>query len=131
MPKFFNILAISLLLAGCSSSVGPMSEFHTTLYDQNWTPNSWMGENANPQDIIDGFYRAGIITAQESDGDIPVIEVGQAFLELSGQDKRRIITFMDAVYGITANNENGVIHIEHEDYRGIIGVYTQDGLNMI
>lgn len=132
LEKLSILSTLSVLLIGCHNPTeGRKDNMITNLYDPHWSAQDWIeSSSSSPQQTIQGFYDAGIITDQNSEGEIPVIEVGQAFLDLSNRDKLRIIAFMDHVYGITAQNKDGIIYIEDRRFKGQIGVYTLDGLNM-
>ncbi len=86
---------------------------HRSLWDQDtWTPEAWIKDAGSDKRILKNFYSAGIVTDQYSDGDnIPVLEVGDAFLQLSGTDQRRVLGFVDYVFEITASEENGMFYV--------------------
>jgi hypothetical protein len=106
------------------------------LYGQDWTPENWIRAKGSPEEVIKGFYRAGIITDQTDYDDVPVLEVGDAYLKLSGQEKRRIAEFMDYVFQVTEKSPAKMFYIFHEDSGFLIwpgrpvGVYTQAGLQL-
>ena len=78
--------------------------------------------------VIDGFYSSGIVTDQYSDDDIPVLEVGQRFLELSDQDKRRVAMFIDDTFGIT--KAHGLFLIYFHKHETPVGLFTSEGLQL-
>ncbi|MCB9983886.1 MAG: hypothetical protein H6861_09490 [Rhodospirillales bacterium] len=85
--------------------------------DDEWSPKDWIdSRGGSVKAVVDGLYRADIVADQYVDNDIPVLEVGQGFLELGAQDKRRVIAFMDEVFGVTKFSTPGVILIVfHQD----------------
>ena len=97
--------------------------------DDNWTPEAWIKDAGDEKRIIRDFYEIGIITDQNTDGDdIPVLEVGRQFIELSGLDKRRILQFVDYVFEITTSEENGMFYVfynENDDEP--LGIYNKYG----
>ena len=93
----------------------------------NWQPADWTAQR--PQ-IIRDFYNAKIITDQDVDDDIPVLEVGQGFYMLGGEDKRRIVRYMDAAYNITSTRSDGIIILRDSKTGDDIGVYTSAGLQL-
>ncbi|MEK7801226.1 MAG: hypothetical protein AAB276_02120, partial [Pseudomonadota bacterium] len=55
------------------------------------------------------------------------INVGPNFYHLSGQDKRRVISTLDAVYQVTAQ-QPGMFYLRDPRTEKMIGTYTKDGL---
>ena len=100
------------------------------LWDQDtWTPEAWIKDAGDAKRIMRDFYAVGIVTDQYEDGDdIPVLEVGEAFLQLAGVDQRRVLAFVDHVFQITAAEENGMFYVYYaEDKSDPAGIYTKHG----
>lgn len=93
-----------------------------------WTPQDWIDSRGSAAAVIDGFYNAGIITDQYTDDNIPVLEVGQKFLELSDQEKRRVVAFMDDAFGVTENE--GIFMLYYYKHDVPVGVFGADGLQL-
>lgn len=101
--------------------------------DDEWEPQDWIeSRGGNPMNVINGFYDAGIITDQYFDDDIPVLEVGQTFIELGAKDKRRVVAFIDDVFGVTQNTKAGVIviYLDHKGGDVPIGEFNKNGLQL-
>lgn len=97
--------------------------------DDDWKPEDWVDEEHTAQDVMSGFYRAGIITDQDVRGPGNVsVEVGQGFMRLSNLEKRRVIRFVDWVGGYTSGAPNGVIVLYHKASGDSIGSYNAEGL---
>ncbi len=96
----------------------------------DWTPQDWVEtRGGKPINVINGLYEAQIITDQYTDDDVPVLEVGQAFLDLSTQEKYRVAAFVDSAYGITKKGKGAIMIRFHK--RDIpIGIFTKDGLQL-
>ncbi|MCC6597554.1 MAG: hypothetical protein IT559_02045 [Alphaproteobacteria bacterium] len=97
--------------------------------EDEWTPQAWIDSRGSAAAVIEGFYETDIITDQYTDGDTPVLEVGQRFLDLSGQDKRRVAAFFDDTFGIT-NTEKGLFLIRFEKRSVPVGIFTKQGLQL-
>ena len=99
--------------------------------EDGWTPQDWVEmRGGSPLNVIDGFYRADIITGQKFDKDVPVLEVGQGFLRLSAQEQQRVLAFIDDTYGVTTNSEAGVIEICLDHKNETIGLFDKNGLQI-
>lgn len=92
-----------------------------------WTPAQWF--SARPELIAD-LYTADIIRDQDIDDDIPVLEVGQGFYLLGGEDKRRVARALDEAYQITTSHPNGIFILRDEKTGDDIGVYSSAGLQL-
>ena len=107
---------------------------NTEFADDPWTPQEWINAKGSATAVVDGFYKAGIVTDQSSEGNwsggAPVIEVGQGFMRLSGRDKRRVIKFMDETFKMTDTSPAHTILIRHKASGDSIGVYTLEGLQL-
>jgi len=110
--------------------------------DDEWSPKDWIdSRGGSVKAVVDGLYRADIVVDQYID-DVPVLEVGQGFLELGAQDQRRVVAFMDEVFGITKFATPGIILVLfHRDDKswlhGLIegdteqiGVFDANGLQL-
>ena len=100
--------------------------------DDEWSPQDWIdSRGGNAVNVVNGFYEAGIISDQYMDDDIPVLEVGQGFLELGAQDKRRVVAFIDEVFGVTKHGNPPVIMIYFHDRKETpVGVFNAQGLQL-
>jgi len=100
--------------------------------DDEWSPQDWVeARGGNVVNVVNGFYTAGIIVDQYFDGDIPVFEVGQTFIDLSGQEKRRVVAFMDDVFGVTKLSDQGVILLYfHQNGDTPVGLSNAQGLQI-
>lgn len=104
---------------------------HNSQWDrQDWEPQDWIAQRKDAMTLIDGFYRAGILSGQYVKDDIPVLEVGPNFWRLGGQDRRRVAKTVDHVYQITAAKEFGLFHLVDGETGKVIGHYTKDGLQI-
>ena len=102
---------------------------HQAIYAMDpWTPEDWTRNRGSEKGVMDDLYINGIVTDQYMDDGIPVLQVGQHFMELSGNDKRRVAAYVDSVFGITQNN--GTFILEHWDKEEPIGIYTKAGLQL-
>ena len=99
--------------------------------DDEWEPQDWVdSRGGNPMAVINGFYDAGIITDQYFDDEKPVLEVGQTFLDLGSKDKRRVVAFVDEVFGVTKFSEAGTIFIYFHEDDLPIGEFNKGGLQL-
>ena len=98
--------------------------------DDQWTPQDWIDDRGSAEAVIDGFYASEIITDQYSEGETPVLEVGQRFLDLSPQDKRRVVGFFDDVFGVTGGAPDGAMLIYFHNDDEHVGVFNKDGLQL-
>ncbi len=98
--------------------------------EEDWSPEDWITADQDAKSVIQDLYKGGIISDQSADNGIPVLEVGYTFMALSSAQRLRVVQFLDYVYGITADNKDGVMHIEHEDTNKRIGLYTIHGLQL-
>ncbi len=101
--------------------------------DDEWTPQDWIDSRGGDAiSVINGFYEAGIVSDQYFDDEIPVLEVGQGFIDLGAQDKRRVVAFIDEVFGVTKFAEPGVILLYfHSDEKEVpIGMFNAQGLQL-
>ncbi len=101
-----------------------------SLWDQDdWTPEAWIKDAGDEKRIIRDFYATGIVTKQYVDGDnIPVLRVGDAFMQLSGLDQRRVLQFIDHVFEITSSEENGMFYVYNDELRRKpMGLFNQYG----
>lgn len=104
--------------------------------EHDWSPEKWIRAEGSAEAVMENFYRAGIIREQDEDGDIPVLVVGDAYMNLSGQEKRRVAEFVDYAFGVTERPVNPFFYIYYDRTdswfsRGDpIGVYTAGGLQL-
>lgn len=97
---------------------------------EDWYVQDWLSQNKDNFALIDGFFRADILREQTESGDIPVLIVGPQFYRLGGYDKRRVVTTLDAVYGITANDDHPMIILKDWHTKKEIGLFTKEGLQL-
>lgn len=103
--------------------------------DQDWHPQNWIEAKGSIRNVMDGFYKNNIIKSQDVDGDMPVLIVGDGFMRLSGQEKRRVADFIDYVFQVTTTAPAGMytIYYDRTDKwifgRGNpVAMYTERGL---
>ena len=104
---------------------------------QEWHPENWIKAKGSIRAVLDGFYDNNVIKGQDVDGDMPVLIVGDGFMRLSGQEKRRVTDFIDYVFQVTTTAPAGMytIYYDRTDNwlfgRGNpIGMYTDKGLSL-
>lgn len=101
-----------------------------SLWDgDNWTPEAWIKDAGDEKRIMRDLYAANILTEQYTDGDnIPVLEVGENFIKLSGVDQNRVLQFVDHIFQISTAEENGMFYVmyEKEDDEPL-GLYNKYG----
>lgn len=93
---------------------------------ERWTPGDWVTQSGGDDlAMVQGFYHAGILTDQYTDGDVPVVEVGPNFFRLGGLDKRRIVAAVDQAYRVTGRKDGPrTIRVVASKTRKTIGYYT-------
>jgi hypothetical protein len=98
--------------------------------DKNWYIEDWTSQKST-NDILQGFYKADILRDQViGKNDRSILIVGKNFYRLSGYDKRRVITLVDSVYGVTGTKEEGSFFLQDWKTHDFIGVFDQDGLRL-
>lgn len=97
---------------------------------EDWYVQDWLSQNESNFALIDGFFKADILRKQTSEGDIPVLIVGPQFYHLGGFDKRRVLTTLDTVYGITERGTHPVIVLKDWHTKREIGLFSKDGLQI-
>ncbi len=111
--------------------LGDQKGSQRSLWDNDsWTPEAWIKDAGDEKRIIRDFYAVNIVTNQYKDSNnIPILEVGDAFINLSGLDKRRVLQFVDHVFEITSSEENGMFYVFYsENTKDPLGVYNKYGL---
>lgn len=99
--------------------------------NENWSPEEWVELNGGSKEqMLARLKAAAIVTGQSERDNIPVLEVGQPFLRLSGLEKHRVAAFIDYMYGVTAEREDGMFIICRKDMDIDIGYYTKYGLQL-
>lgn len=99
--------------------------------NDQWSPQDWIdSRGGDAVTVVNGLYEADIIVDQYFDGDAPILEVGQGFIELGAEDKRRVVAFIDEVFGVTKFAKPGVILIQFHEYDEPVGVFTAEGLQL-
>lgn len=97
---------------------------------EDWYVEDWTSQT-DGMTLIQGFYAADILRDQKTGhADLPILVVGPNFYHLSGLDKRRVVTTVDAVYGMTTQFKDSSFVIE--DWRTCrpIGTFDQYGLRL-
>ena len=97
---------------------------------EDWYVQDWMSQYQDQFKLIDGFFRTDILREQTTSGKVPVLIVGPQFYRLGGFDKRRVVTTLDSVYGITASGERPMIVLKDWHTKRQIGLFTKDGLQL-
>ena len=104
---------------------------HNNQWDsENWHPEYWVEDKGSVTAVMDGFYDAGIIVEQYED-EVPVLEVGKPFLQLSPMDRRHVVEFVDYAFKITEQKPHGIFYIviDHKKKgKELLGIYTINGL---
>ncbi len=87
-----------------------------SLWDgDTWTPEAWIKDAGDEKRIMRSLYDANILADQYTDGDnIPVLEVGENFIKLSGVDQIRVLKFVDHIFEISSSEENGMFYVLYE-----------------
>lgn len=98
--------------------------------EEDWYVQDWVAQSPNDMALVDGFFRSDILREQNIEAGVPVLVVGSNFYRLGGFDKRRVITTVDAVYGITQKGQNPTILLRDWKTKNQIGVFTKDGLQL-
>ncbi len=99
--------------------------------NENWSPAEWADfHRGDTQEMLNRLMDAGIVTDQYKQDGVPVLEVGQPYLRLSGLEKRRVAEYIDFMYGVTKEREDGMFLIYREDTDEEIGYFTKHGLQL-
>ncbi len=98
--------------------------------DDGWDPQQWIDDRGSAEAVINGFYNSGIVTDQYFDEDIPVLEVGQPFMDLSAQEQGRVSAFFDYVYHVTDKSERRSFLVYYHKNNEPLGVFTPSGLQL-
>ncbi len=96
----------------------------------DWSPARWIGEGQSALDVIEHFYKTGLVVDQDVDDGVPVLEVSDLFLRLSDADKRKVLMMFDYSYDITSRSEPALFMIEHERTGDILGSYGVAGMQL-
>lgn len=149
----FSLSILSVLLAGCSTpwiggtskteqkwkdykkgqpylESGIESQNTQWNHEEEWFVQDWVAQHNSGREMIAGFYRSDILREQTAQDGKPVLVVGPQFYRLSGYDKRRVVTSVDSIYGITERGQSPVILLHDWKTRRQIGVYGKDGLQL-
>ena len=98
--------------------------------EQDWSPEQWVEARGSAEALLHDFYRAGFITKQYDIDGVPALDVGQGWMDLSMQERVRVLRVVDYMYEITKNNPDGTILIYRDKMSGLLGVYTVSGLQL-
>ena len=137
----FFLCFIAFGLSACDYRVSEPKKFQPYLENSRhlqipqWEHEDWYVEDWASQkpamEIIQGFYEADILKDQIHGSDeFPVLIVGPNFYHLSGYDKRRVVTLVDSVYGISGNAKKGSFFLRDWYTHQTIGVFDQEGLHL-
>lgn len=103
--------------------------------NEDWHPENWIRAKGSIEAVMDDFYKTEVIVEQDVDDNMPVLVVGDTFMNLSTQEKQRVTGFIDYVYQVTTTAPAGMytIYYERTDNwifgRGDpIGIYGVHGL---
>ena len=103
---------------------------HLQYKDEDWYVEDWTAQE-NGMNLVKKFYNADIFNDQKTTSTgMAELVVGPNFYHLSGLDKRRAVTLIDTVYGVTDNNENGAFIVSDWYTKKPIGVFDQHGLRL-
>lgn len=101
--------------------------------DEDWYVEDWTSQT-DGMTLIKGWYSADILRDQKTSRvgktRLPTLVVGPNFYRLSGLDKRRVVTTVDAVYGMTSASENGSFMLTDWHTKMPIGVFDTEGLRL-
>ncbi len=105
---------------------------HLQYKDKDWYVEDWTSQE-DGMSLVKKFYKAEIFHDQKhnqkvGEESLPELVVGPNFYHLSGLDKRRAVTLIDTVYGVTDNSENGAFIVSDWYTKKPIGVFDQHGL---
>ena len=105
---------------------------HNSQWDRDtWAPEDWITHGGGERAVMDDLMRSNIITGQDVDDEgVPILKVGRGFINLSGQEKRRVVRFVDHVFGMTKKTNNGMFYLYYTDIKKVVGVYTRHGLQI-
>lgn len=110
--------------------VGSQKLKQRTEKDQDsWTPADWIDNPGDEKIILRDFYKMGILEKQYMNKkNVPVLRVGEKFIQLSGFDQNRILAFVDYVFKITESEEFGMFYVYYyrEDNEPL-GTYNKSG----
>lgn len=113
------------------------TQWQNGLYNnEDWHPENWIKTKGSIRAVMDGFYNNDIIHEQDVDDDVPLLVVGDGFMNLSGQEKRRVADFIDYAYQVTNSAPAGMYSIYYHRTDTIfgrgrpIGSYTPAGLQL-
>jgi hypothetical protein len=98
--------------------------------EQDWYVQDWISQNKDGFTLINDWFRAGILNKLDTRGDVPLLVVGPNFYRLGGFDKRRVLTTLDVVYGITEHESHNLILLHDWRTKRQIGVFTKEGLQL-
>lgn len=98
--------------------------------EEDWYVQDWLAQNKDNLSLIEGFFKSDVFRKLDEDDGVPVLIVGTSFYHLGGLDKRRVLTTLDEVYGITAAPENRVIVLKDWHTKREIGLFTREGLQL-
>lgn len=97
---------------------------------EDWYVEDWTSQE-DGMTLIKGFYAADILRDQTiGHAELPVLVVGPNFYRLSGFDKRRVVTTVDATYGMTEKSENAAFMLTDWNTKMPIGTFDQHGLRL-
>ncbi len=101
-----------------------------SLWDNDtWSPEAWIKDAGDKRRIMRDLYAVNIIYRQYKDeNNIPVLEVGDNFINLSNLDRSRVLRFVDYVFEITSSEENGMFYVFYsKNNKEPLGLYNKHG----
>jgi len=107
---------------------------HLQYKDKDWYVEDWTAQGEGQEsgmNLVKKFYNANIFSDQKiGKNSLPELVVGPNFYHLSGLDKRRAVTLIDTVYGVTDNSDSGAFIVSDWYTKKPIGVFDQHGLRL-
>lgn len=103
----------------------------------DWKPADWTAAKGSAQNVMEGLYAGHVLKKQyfdrgwipffHSPGGAPVLRVGDDFMKLSDNDKRRVAAYVDSIW--QARKAGGGMRLESAQ-GDPIGIYTDRGLSL-
>lgn len=97
---------------------------------EDWYVQDWLAQHKDGAELVNGFYKSDILREQTDEKGVPVLIVGANFYHLGGFDKRRVITTVDSLYGITESGKHPMIILRDWYTKKQIGLFTAEGLQL-
>ena len=95
--------------------VGQQKLKQRSVHDNDtWTPQDWIDNPGDEKVVLRDFYTMNVLVKKYMDDGIPVLRVGEKFVQLSDFDQIRVLKFVDYVFGITTAEENGMFYVYYD-----------------